>query len=30
MTAQQVKDTLPEVNDAIPDELINQHVKIVQ
>lgn len=30
ITAQQVKDTLPEVNDNIPDELIVQHIKIAQ
>jgi hypothetical protein len=30
MTAQQVKNTLPEINDNIPNELITQHVKIVQ
>lgn len=29
MTAQQVKDTLPEINDNIPDELIMNHQKIV-
>jgi len=30
MTAQEVKDTLPDINDNIPDELLEQHIKIVQ
>jgi hypothetical protein len=30
MTAQEVKDTLPEVNNNIPNELITQHIKIVE
>jgi len=30
MTAQQIKSTLPDVNDHIPNELITQHIKIVQ
>jgi hypothetical protein len=30
MTADEVKDTIPEISDAIPNELINDNVKISQ
>jgi len=30
MTPAQVKDTLPDINDNIPSELLEQHIKIVQ